>query len=259
MHTDKTPALTKFKFNFTCPCIKAVFNKLFHQVSRALDDFAHRSGQRIAAHIKVNSGMNRFGFPWRTASEWAPELARLTGTMPIPPKWALGYHQCRYSYYPESRAREIAKGFRDRKIPCDVIWYDIDYMEAFRVFTFDRGHFPDPKKLNADLLAMGFHNVWMIDPGVKSRAERGKDDRPQADLDKEPQTARDARAKELAKFDAIFQTKTPVSWWSSISSPCGPAWCCEASARRTRYRSSRAAGARDFQRDRKSTRLNSSH
>lgn len=49
------------------------------EIARALNDFAHRSGQRIAAHIKVNSGMNRFGFPWRTASEWAPELARLTG------------------------------------------------------------------------------------------------------------------------------------------------------------------------------------
>lgn len=159
------------------------------------------------------------------------ELARLTGTMPIPPKWALGYHQCRYSYYPESRAREIAKGFRDRKIPCDVIWYDIDYMEAFRVFTFDRGHFPDPKKLNADLLAMGFHNVWMIDPGVKSRAERGKDDRPQADLDKEPQAARDARAKELAQFDAIVASGTKADVWVKrangkvFEGEVWPGWC----------------------------------
>ena len=95
-------------------------------------------------------------------------LSLLTGTMEMPPKWAVGYHQCRYSYYPEARVREIAKGFRDRKIPCDVIWHDIDYMRGFRCFTFDPQQFPDPKKLNADLHGQGFHTVWMIDPGIKA-------------------------------------------------------------------------------------------
>lgn len=98
-------------------------------------------------------------------------LAELIGTMPLPPKWAIGYHQCRYSYNPESRVREIAQNFRDRKIPCDVIWFDIDYMDGFRVFTFDKAQFPDVPKLNADLGKMGFHRIWMIDPGVK--AEKG--------------------------------------------------------------------------------------
>ena len=98
-------------------------------------------------------------------------LADLVGTIPLPPKWALGYHQCRYSYNPESRVREIADGFRSRKIPCDVIWFDIDYMDGYRIFTFDKTQFPDPKKLNDDLGDMGFHRIWMIDPGVK--AEKG--------------------------------------------------------------------------------------
>jgi alpha-glucosidase len=100
-------------------------------------------------------------------------LAELTGATPMPPKWAIGYHQCRYSYFPEARAREIAQNFRDRKIPCDVLWYDIDYMDQFRVFSFNKEHFPDPKKLNADLLKDGFHNVWMIDPGVKFEKQPG--------------------------------------------------------------------------------------
>lgn len=98
-------------------------------------------------------------------------LAELIGTMPLPPKWAIGYHQCRYSYNPEARVREIAQNFRDRKLPCDVIWFDIDYMDGFRVFTFDKTQFPDVKKLNTDLGKMGFHRIWMIDPGVK--AEKG--------------------------------------------------------------------------------------
>lgn len=94
-------------------------------------------------------------------------LGELIGGIPLPPMWAIGYHQCRYSYNPEARVREIAKGFRDRKIPCDVIWFDIDYMNEYRVFTFDSKQFPDPKKLNADLGSMGFHRIWMIDPGIK--------------------------------------------------------------------------------------------
>jgi len=107
----------------------------------------------------------------RTPEELTIALAELTGKIEMPPLWALGYHQCRYSYYPEARVREIASEFRTRKIPCDVIWHDIDYMDGFRCFTWDRNYFPNPKKLNDDLHAQGFHTVWMIDPGIK--AEKG--------------------------------------------------------------------------------------
>jgi len=94
-------------------------------------------------------------------------LAALTGTMPLPPRWALGYQQSRWSYTPDTRVLEVANEFRSRHIPADVIWMDIDYMDGFRVFTFDPKTFPDPKGLNSKLHALGFHSVWMIDPGVK--------------------------------------------------------------------------------------------
>lgn len=94
-------------------------------------------------------------------------LADLTGNMPLPPRWALGYQQCRYSYDPDAKVREIADNFRSRKLPCDVIWMDIDYMDAYRIFTFRKDEFPDPKGLNTYLHGQGFHSVWMIDPGVK--------------------------------------------------------------------------------------------
>ncbi|MBL8764006.1 MAG: DUF5110 domain-containing protein [Phycisphaerae bacterium] len=97
-------------------------------------------------------------------------LARLIGTIELPPLWALGYHQCRYSYVPAARVREVASEFRARAMPCDVIWFDIDYMKGYRVFTFDAERFPDPAGLNADLRARGFHTIWMIDPGVKAEA-----------------------------------------------------------------------------------------
>ncbi len=94
-------------------------------------------------------------------------FADLTGKIEMPPKWALGYHQCRYSYYPEARALEVASGFRERNIPADVIWFDIDYMDEFRVFTFDENHYPDPAGTNKKMHDMDFSTIWMIDPGVK--------------------------------------------------------------------------------------------
>ena len=103
----------------------------------------------------------------RTPQEVVRVLAELTGFMPMPPRWALGYHQCRWSYEPEANVREIAAGFRERKIPCDVLWLDIDYMDGFRCFTFDETKFPDPASLIADLHEDGFRIVAMIDPGLK--------------------------------------------------------------------------------------------
>lgn len=132
-----------------------------------------------------------------TPQDVVKELARLTGKMELPPIWAIGYHQCRYSYYPESRVREIASNFRDRDIPCDIIWFDIDYMEGFRVFTFNRQHFPDPKKLNADLLEQGFHNVWMIDPGLKSR----DDNSPNESAETIDALSADLKAKRQAELE----------------------------------------------------------
>jgi alpha-glucosidase len=86
--------------------------------------------------------------------------------MPLPPKWALGYQQCRFSYAPASEVRRIAREFRKRRIPCDVLWMDIDYMDGYRSFTFDPRGFRDPGALNDALHAAGFHAVWMIDPGL---------------------------------------------------------------------------------------------
>jgi alpha-glucosidase len=132
--------------------------------------------------------------------EVVKELAELTGKMPLPPKWALGYHQCRYSYTPEARVREVAANFRDRDIPCDVIWYDIDYYESFRVFTFDPAAFPDPKKLNADLLKDGFYNVWMINPGIKSREELSPSEPSAEEQAKQSQALTDAREIQKNRF-----------------------------------------------------------
>jgi len=91
----------------------------------------------------------------------------LVGRMPLPPLWALGYQQSRWSYENEKRVREIASGFRSRGIPGDVLFLDIHYLDRYKVFTWNRRRFPDPAGLLADLGQKGFKVVTIIDPGVK--------------------------------------------------------------------------------------------
>jgi len=102
-----------------------------------------------------------------TPTEVVDRYTELTGRTPMPPLWSLGNQQCRYSYMNEEEVRGIARGFRDRDIPCDVIYLDIHYMEGYRVFTWNRDRFPDPRRLISDLREEGFHLVTIVDPGVK--------------------------------------------------------------------------------------------
>lgn len=91
----------------------------------------------------------------------------LTGRTPLPQLWTLGAHQSRWSYAPESRVLEIAEKFREHDLPLDVIHLDVDYMDGYRVFTWDDERFPDPAALTKRLGEMGIKVVTIIDPGVK--------------------------------------------------------------------------------------------
>ncbi|HXB19922.1 MAG TPA: glycoside hydrolase family 31 protein [Candidatus Solibacter sp.] len=100
-------------------------------------------------------------------------FAELTGKPPLPPLWTLGYQQSRYSYYPEPTVRALAQMFRQKKIPADVIYLDIDYQEAYRPFTINRQYFPTFEKMIQDLRNDGFSTVVITDlhiakvPGYK--------------------------------------------------------------------------------------------
>jgi alpha-glucosidase len=91
----------------------------------------------------------------------------VTGKAKMPPLWSLGHQQCRWSYPDEETVREIATEFRKRKIPCDTIYLDIDYMDEYRVFTHSSERFPTFTKMIEDLRAQNFNVITIVDPGVK--------------------------------------------------------------------------------------------
>ncbi len=103
-----------------------------------------------------------------TPAEVLQSWRDLLGAMPLPPRWSLGHHQSRWGYQSAEEIRRLAEEFRARRLPCDVLHFDIDYMHGYRVFTWHPERFPNPKSLIADLNEAGFRVVTIIDPGVKA-------------------------------------------------------------------------------------------
>ena len=91
----------------------------------------------------------------------------LTGRMPLPPLWTLGYQQNRYSYFPDTEVMRIAHTLREKKIPADGITLDIHYMDAYKLFTWDKTRFADPSAMTSKLAALGFKTTVIVDPGIK--------------------------------------------------------------------------------------------
>ena len=126
------------------------------------------SNNRFASFSAEDGDMDYYFFHYPSISEIITAYTWLTGRMQMPPKWALGFQQCRYSYYPESEVYAVAQAFRDKKMPADVIYLDIHHMEAYKVFTFDGEKFPNPKALITRLKEKGFKVVVILDPGIKT-------------------------------------------------------------------------------------------
>lgn len=121
-----------------------------------------------AYSIAVDSGaMDLYLVDGPALKDVVSRYTDLTGRTAMPPRWALGYQQSRYSYMDQQEVLELARTFRSKGIPCDVIYLDIHYMDEYRVFTWDPERFPDPKAMTAELAEMGFRIVPIVDPGVK--------------------------------------------------------------------------------------------
>jgi alpha-glucosidase len=91
----------------------------------------------------------------------------LTGRMPLPPKWSIGYHQSRCSYYPEEQVNFIAETFRNKKIPLDCIVLDADYLQDYEPFRINLRRFPEMKAMAKRLQEKGIELTASVNPGIK--------------------------------------------------------------------------------------------
>ena len=91
----------------------------------------------------------------------------LTGKNELQQKWVYGFHQSRWSYESQDEILKLADDYRKLRLPLDVVHMDIDYMDGYRVFTFDKERFANVSAMNEKLAEQGIRTVSIIDPGVK--------------------------------------------------------------------------------------------
>ncbi len=142
------------------------YGLFYDNTYRTTFDLGH-TGQEYAGFSAVGGELNYYFFAGPSLKQIVSRYTELTGRMPMPPLWALGHQQCRYSYYPDTMVEQIAAEYRARDLPLDVLYLDIHYKDAYRVFTWDRTRFPDPDRLTRGLAGLGIRLITIINPGVK--------------------------------------------------------------------------------------------
>ena len=142
------------------------YGLFFDNTYRATFDLGKTSTETFSFGA-AGGEMNYYFIPGPSPADVVRRYAKLVGTTPLPPRWSLGYQQCRFSYESARRVRAIAKRLREHNIPCDTIYLDIDYMNGFRCFTWNHKRFPRPDRLMQDLAKLGYRSVVILDPGIK--------------------------------------------------------------------------------------------
>jgi len=138
----------------------------FDNTYKSLFNFG-ASNDRFSSFGADGGEMNYFFIYGSNIRQLLNQYTLLTGRINIPPMWSLGFHQSRWSYYPDSEVLNLAQTFREKKIPLDVIHLDIHFMDAYKIFTWHPERFPNPAETLGKLKAMNIHTTVIVDPGIK--------------------------------------------------------------------------------------------
>ena len=164
-HKDTDPLYKSIPIYYGLHNNKA-YGIFFDNTFRSYFDFGSERDE-VASFWAQGGEMNYYFIAGPQLMDVCKRYTKLTGVPEMPPMWALGYQQCKWSYYPDTKVKEIASKLREHRVPCDAIYLDIDYMDGFRCFTWDNERFPDPKGLVDSLKEQGFQTMVIIDPGIK--------------------------------------------------------------------------------------------
>ncbi|PWK74138.1 alpha-glucosidase [Mucilaginibacter oryzae] len=166
-YTPKTDPLYKTFPFFIGLHSGLTYGLFFDNTHKSYFDFGASTDEQMSWFGADGGDMNYYFFGAQGVAQIIEDYTWLTGRMEMPPLWSLGYQQCRWSYMSSDEVLKIAKTFRDKQIPADVIYCDIDYMDNFKIFTWNKETFPEPKKMIDELKQLGFKLVTIVDPGIK--------------------------------------------------------------------------------------------
>src|SRR6202048_2755225 len=144
----------------------AAYGVFFDNTYRSSFDFGKESAEYFSFGA-VGGELNYYFFSGPEPKKILATYTALVGRAELPPLWSLGFQQSRYSYYPEARAREIVATYRQKKIPLDAIYFDIDYQQGYAPFTVNRQYFPTFEKMISDFRSQGVRTVLITDLHIK--------------------------------------------------------------------------------------------
>ncbi|MGF7077498.1 glycoside hydrolase family 31 protein [Mucilaginibacter sp. 3215] len=143
------------------------YGLLLDNTHKSYFDFGASTDDETSWFGADGGDLNYYFFGAQGVAKIIEDYTWLTGRMEMPPLWSLGYQQCRWSYMSADEVLNIAQTFRKKQIPADVVYCDIDYMDDFKIFTWNKKTFPKPKQMLDKLKAMDFRLVTIVDPGIK--------------------------------------------------------------------------------------------
>ena len=141
------------------------YGLFFDNPSISFFDF-DAAGSGVLSFAAQAGTLDYYVFAGPTPRDVASAFSQLTGTNPLPPRWALGLHQSRFGYASADQLLQLAGEFRRRAIPCDAFYLDIDHLDRVQQFAWNPSGFPDPLGMNAALAASGFQRVNIVEPIV---------------------------------------------------------------------------------------------
>lgn len=112
---------------------------------------------------------------WITAGDTPAEIveafAGVTGKAPMMPEYGLGFWQCKLRYYNQEQLLEVAREYKRRNLPIDVIVCDFFHWPKMGDFRFDKEFFPDPKAMVDELKEMGIELMVSVWPQIDLESE----------------------------------------------------------------------------------------
>ncbi len=112
---------------------------------------------------------------WVTVGDSPREMemryASVTGTVPMMPEYGLGFWQCKLRYQTQEELLEVAREYKRRNLPIDVIVVDYFHWPKQGEWKFDPTYWPDPDAMIAELKEMGIELMVSVWPTVDKESE----------------------------------------------------------------------------------------